>query len=139
MLNPLIHTQGEMQALKFLSLDSSAKSTFLLQRVKKLEPNICHENRHLLSLLLLEYLGDPRRNIQMPKSLLMTAKEKSRPDLSARYLILSLFTEEVLINSVRGSTEFGVYSLNANKINALRGLLHVEYVRINKSKVCQRG
>ncbi|XP_010859475.1 PREDICTED: BEN domain-containing protein 2, partial [Bison bison bison] len=67
-----------------------------------------------------KYLGDPRRNIQMPKSLLMTAKEKSRPDLSARYLILSLFTEEVLINSVRGSTEFGVYSLNANKINALR-------------------
>ncbi|ELR60515.1 BEN domain-containing protein 2 [Bos mutus] len=75
----------------------------------------------------LEYLGDPRRNIQMPKSLLMTAKEKSRPDLSARYLILSLFTEEVLINSVRGSTEFGVYSLNANKINALREFLQEIY------------
>ncbi|XP_044793171.1 BEN domain-containing protein 2 [Bubalus bubalis] len=75
----------------------------------------------------LEYLGDPRRNIQMPKSLLMTAKEKSRPDLSARYLILSLFTEEVLINSVRGSLEFGVYSLNANKINALREFLQDIY------------
>ncbi|XP_061264829.1 BEN domain-containing protein 2 [Bos javanicus] len=75
----------------------------------------------------LEYLGDPRRNIQMPKSLLMTAKEKSRPDLSARYLILSLFTEEVLINSVHGSTEFGVYSLNANKINALREFLQEIY------------
>ncbi|XP_070639704.1 BEN domain-containing protein 2 isoform X2 [Bos indicus] len=75
----------------------------------------------------LEYLGDPRRNIQMPKPLLMTAKEKSRPDLSARYLILSLFTEEVLINSVHGSTEFGVYSLNANKINALREFLQEIY------------
>lgn len=135
MLNPLIHTQGEMQALKFLSLESLAKSTFLLQRFKKLERNICHENRHLLSLLLLEYLGDPSRNIQMPKSLLITAKEKARPELSARYLIRNLFTEEVL-SSVRGSQECGVLSLNANKINALQGLLYVEYVRINKSKVC---
>lgn len=135
MLNPLIHTQGEMQALKFLSLESLAKSTFLLQRFKKLERNICHENRHLLSLLLLEYLGDPSRNIQMLKSVLITAKEKSRPELSARYLIRNLFTEEVL-SSVRGSLECGALSLNANKINALRGLLYVEYVRINKSKVC---
>lgn len=135
MLNPLIHTQGEMQALKFLSLESLAKSTFLLQRFKKLERNICHENRHLLSLLLLEYLGDPSRNIQMLKSLLITAKEKSRPELSARYLIRNLFTEEVL-SSVRGNLECGALSLNANKINALRGLLYVEYVRINKSKVC---
>ncbi|XP_055249496.1 BEN domain-containing protein 2 [Moschus berezovskii] len=75
----------------------------------------------------LEYLGDPCRNIQMPKSLLITAKEKSRPELSARYLILSLFTEEVLISSVHGSLGFGVNSLDANKINALREFLQDIY------------
>ncbi|KAM7225914.1 hypothetical protein CapIbe_023891 [Capra ibex] len=74
----------------------------------------------------LEYLGDPSRNIQMPKSLLITAKEKARPELSARYLIRSLFTEEVL-SSVRGSQECGVLSLNANKINALREFLQDIY------------
>ena len=72
----------------------------------------------------------------MPKSLLITAKEKSRPELSAVYLIRSLFTDDVLMSSVHGSLGHGVYSLNNNEINALRGLLHIEYVRINKSKVC---
>ncbi|XP_040121296.1 BEN domain-containing protein 2 [Oryx dammah] len=70
----------------------------------------------------LEYLGDPSRNIQMPKSLLITAKEKSCPELSARFLIRNLFTDEVLISSVHGSLECEVCSLNANKINALREL-----------------
>ncbi|XP_052518740.1 BEN domain-containing protein 2 [Budorcas taxicolor] len=74
----------------------------------------------------LEYLGDPSRNIQMPKSLLITAKEKSRPELSARFLIRNLFTEEVL-SSVRGNLECGVHSLNANKINALREFLQDIY------------
>ncbi|XDB67099.1 hypothetical protein ABFV05_020715 [Capra hircus] len=74
----------------------------------------------------LEYLGDPSRNIQMPKSLLITAKEKARPELSARYLIRNLFTEEVL-SSVRGSQECGVLSLNANKINALQEFLQDIY------------
>ncbi|XP_065772179.1 BEN domain-containing protein 2 [Muntiacus reevesi] len=75
----------------------------------------------------LEYLGDSRRNIQMPKSLLITAKEKSRPELSAIYLIRSLFTDEVLISSVHGSLGHGVYSLNANEINALREFLQDIY------------
>ncbi|KAB0345576.1 hypothetical protein FD754_022502 [Muntiacus muntjak] len=75
----------------------------------------------------LEYLGDSRRNIQMPKSLLITAKEKSRPELSAIYLIRSLFTDEVLISSVHGSLGHGVYSLNANEINALREFLQDNY------------
>uniref|UniRef100_A0AC11EC43 Uncharacterized protein n=1 Tax=Ovis aries TaxID=9940 RepID=A0AC11EC43_SHEEP len=74
----------------------------------------------------LEYLGDPSRNIQMLKSLLITAKEKSRPELSARYLIRNLFTEEVL-SSVRGNLECGALSLNANKINALREFLQDTY------------
>ncbi|XP_020760527.1 BEN domain-containing protein 2 isoform X1 [Odocoileus virginianus] len=75
----------------------------------------------------LEYLGDPRRNIQMPKSLLITAKEKSRPELSAMYLIRRLFTDEVLMSSVRGSLGIGVYSLDTNEINALREFLQDIY------------
>ena len=73
----------------------------------------------------------------MPKSVLNIAKGKSLPELSTRYLICNLFTEEVLIKSnVYGSLQCGTCALNANKINALRGVLHVEYVRINRSKVC---
>lgn len=73
----------------------------------------------------------------MPKSVLNTAKKKSRPELSARYLIQNLFTEEVLIKSnIFGSLGRGMCACSANKINALRGLSHVKYVRLNKSSVC---
>ncbi|XP_059993363.1 BEN domain-containing protein 2 [Lagenorhynchus albirostris] len=76
----------------------------------------------------LEYLGNPCRNIQMPKSVLNIAKEKSLPELSARYLICNLFTEEVLIKSnVYGSLGRGTCALNANKINALREFLQDIY------------
>ncbi|XP_007448418.1 PREDICTED: BEN domain-containing protein 2 [Lipotes vexillifer] len=76
----------------------------------------------------LEYLGNPCRNIQMQKSVLNTAKEKSLPELSARYLIRNLFTEEVLIKSnVYGSLGRGTCALNANKINALREFLQDIY------------
>ncbi|TEA42479.1 hypothetical protein DBR06_SOUSAS31910012 [Sousa chinensis] len=75
-----------------------------------------------------EYLGNPCRNIQMPKSVLNIAKEKSLPELSARYLICNLFTEEVLIKSnVYGSLGRGTCALNANKINALREFLQDIY------------
>ncbi|XP_028338686.1 BEN domain-containing protein 2 [Physeter macrocephalus] len=76
----------------------------------------------------LEYLGNPCRNIQMPKSVLNIAKAKSLPELSARYLIRNLFTEEVLIKSnVSGTLGRGTYILNANKMNALREFLQDIY------------
>jgi hypothetical protein len=90
-----------------------------------------------LSLLLLVCLGNPRRNIQIPYSVMKIAKAKSRPELSARYLIRNLFTEEVLIRSnVYGGTGRGIHALHPNRINALRGLLNVEFVGINSGQWC---
>lgn len=103
-----------------------------------MQPNICCENWHL-SLLLLGYFGRPWRNIRMPYSVLTLAKAKSCASLSARYLIHKLFTKDVLIQSnVYGSLKHGLYALDPNKISALQGLLHVEYVWINKSQLCLR-
>ncbi|XP_030790212.1 BEN domain-containing protein 2 isoform X2 [Rhinopithecus roxellana] len=75
------------------------------------------------------YFGRPWRNIRMPYSVLTLAKAKSCASLSARYLIHKLFTKDVLIQSnVYGSLTHGLYALDSNKISALQGLLHVEYV-----------
>ncbi|XP_049727522.1 BEN domain-containing protein 2 [Elephas maximus indicus] len=72
----------------------------------------------------LEYFGNPHRNIQIPHSILDIAKSKSRPELSARYLIRNLFTDEVLMKSnVYGHPGHGIYALNYNKIAALREFL----------------
>nr|XP_012640160.1 BEN domain-containing protein 2 isoform X1 [Microcebus murinus] len=76
----------------------------------------------------LNYFGNPRRNIQMPYSVLSTAKEKSRPALSARYLIRNLFSEDVLVKSnVYGNLGRGVSALNPNRISALREFLQDVY------------
>ncbi|XP_012512082.1 PREDICTED: BEN domain-containing protein 2 [Propithecus coquereli] len=76
----------------------------------------------------LNYFGNPQRNIQMPYSVLNIAKRKTRPELSARYLIRKLFTEDVLVKSnVYGSLRHGVSALNSNTINALREFLQDVY------------
>ncbi|KAB1252616.1 BEN domain-containing protein 2 [Camelus dromedarius] len=75
-----------------------------------------------------EYLGNPCRNIQLPKLVLTIAKQKSCPELSARYLIRNLFTEEILIKSnVYGTLGRGTFALDSNKINALREFLQDIY------------
>ncbi|XP_008971181.1 BEN domain-containing protein 2 isoform X8 [Pan paniscus] len=75
------------------------------------------------------YFGRPWRNIRMPCSVLTLAKTKSCASLSARYLIQKLFTRDVLVQSnVYGNLKHGLCALDPNKISALRGLLHVEYV-----------
>lgn len=69
-----------------------------------------------------ELLGSPWRNVQLPFSVIYVAKGKSRPELSARYLIRHLFTEDVLVKSnVYGNLERGMSPLDCNRINALRG------------------
>ncbi|XP_066476958.1 BEN domain-containing protein 2 [Tiliqua scincoides] len=74
------------------------------------------------------FLGNPLRNIQLPFSVVYIAKAKSRPELSARYLIRHLFTEDVLVKSnVYGNLERGTYPLDCNKINALRDFLQENY------------
>ncbi|NWR10670.1 BEND2 protein, partial [Paradoxornis webbianus] len=71
-----------------------------------------------------EPLGSPWRNIQLPFSVIYVAKGKTRPELSARYLIRHMFPEDVLVKSnVYGSLDRGMSPLDSNKINALREFL----------------
>ncbi|NXE66004.1 BEND2 protein, partial [Calcarius ornatus] len=71
----------------------------------------------------LEPLGSPWRNVQLPFSVIYVAKGKTRPELSARFLIRHMFPEEVLVKSnVYGSLDRGMSPLDSNKINALRFL-----------------
>ncbi|NWZ26881.1 BEND2 protein, partial [Asarcornis scutulata] len=87
------------------------------------------ENKILLSMTFFpELLGSPWRNVQLPFSVIYVAKGKSRPELSARYLIRHLFTEDVLVKSnVYGNLERGMSPLDCNRINALRDFLQENY------------
>ncbi|NWX50596.1 BEND2 protein, partial [Steatornis caripensis] len=81
-----------------------------------------------LSVTFLELLGSPWRNVQLPFSVIYVAKGKSRPELSARYLIRHMFTEDVLVKSnVYGNLERGMSPLDCNRINALRDFLQENY------------
>ncbi|NXX46637.1 BEND2 protein, partial [Tricholaema leucomelas] len=75
-----------------------------------------------------DFLGSPWRNVQLPFSIIYVAKGKSRPELSARFLIRHMFTEEVLVKSnVYGNLERGMKPLDCNKINALRDFLQENF------------
>ncbi|XP_047620108.1 BEN domain-containing protein 2 [Phacochoerus africanus] len=103
--------------------NSQQNSSVLPEEIKELSTN-----NSTVSYETLEYFGNPWRNIWMPKSVLNTAKKKSRPELSARYLIQNLFTEEVLIKcNIFGSLGRGTCACSANKINALREFLQDIY------------
>ncbi|NXS68031.1 BEND2 protein, partial [Pandion haliaetus] len=70
----------------------------------------------------------PWRNVQLPFSVIYVAKGKSRPELSARYLIRHMFTEDVLVKSnVYGNLDRGMSPLDCNRINALRDFLQENY------------
>ncbi|NXS06848.1 BEND2 protein, partial [Neodrepanis coruscans] len=70
----------------------------------------------------------PWRNVQLPFSVIYVAKGKTRPELSARYLIRHMFTEDVLVKSnVYGSLDRGMSPLDSNKINALRDFLQENF------------
>ncbi|NXM20777.1 BEND2 protein, partial [Ploceus nigricollis] len=76
----------------------------------------------------LEPLGSPWRNVQLPFSIIYVAKGKTRPELSARFLIRHMFPEEVLVKSnVYGSLDRGMSPLDSNKINALRDFLQENF------------
>ncbi|NWU27527.1 BEND2 protein, partial [Dyaphorophyia castanea] len=75
-----------------------------------------------------EAFHTPWRNVQLPFSVIYVAKGKTRPELSARYLIRHMFPEEVLVKSnVYGSLDRGVSPLDSNKINALRDFLQENF------------
>ncbi|EMP25678.1 BEN domain-containing protein 2 [Chelonia mydas] len=93
-------------------------------------PEMFHapSSNKLQSLEPMEHLGSPWRNVQLPFSVIYVAKGKSRPELSARYLIRHLFTEDVLVKSnVYGNLERGMCPLDCNRINALRDFLQENY------------
>ncbi|XP_040506662.1 BEN domain-containing protein 2 isoform X2 [Gallus gallus] len=93
------------------------RETFHTPSIKKLQPREP-----------MELLGSPWRNVQLPVSVIYVAKGKSRPELSARYLVRHLFTEDVLVKSnVYGNLERGMSPLDCNRINALRDFLQENY------------
>ncbi|NWV63186.1 BEND2 protein, partial [Malurus elegans] len=80
------------------------------------------------SLEPMEPLGSPWRNVQLPFSVIYVAKGKTRPELSARFLIRHMFPEDVLVKSnVYGSLDRGMSPLDSNKINALRDFLQENF------------
>ncbi|NWV14104.1 BEND2 protein, partial [Ptilonorhynchus violaceus] len=83
----------------------------------------------------LEPLGSPWRNVQLPFSVIYVAKGKTRPELSARYLIRHMFPEDVLVKSnVYGSLDRGMSPLDSNKINALRDFLQENFPSFDLSE-----
>ncbi|NXO10136.1 BEND2 protein, partial [Oriolus oriolus] len=87
------------------------------------------------SLEPMEPLGSPWRNVQLPFSVIYVAKGKSRPELSARYLVRHMFPEEVLVKSnVYGSLDRGMSPLDSNKINALRDFLQENFPSFDLSE-----
>ncbi|NXY56573.1 BEND2 protein, partial [Callaeas wilsoni] len=80
-------------------------------------------------------LGSPWRNVQLPFSVIYVAKGKTRPELSARYLIRHMFPEDVLVKSnVYGSLDRGMSPLDSNKINALRDFLQENFPSFDLSE-----
>ncbi|KFP84410.1 BEN domain-containing protein 2, partial [Acanthisitta chloris] len=87
------------------------------------------------SLEPMEHLGSPWRNVQLPFSVIYVAKGKTRPELSARYLVRHMFTEDVLVKSnVYGSADRGMKALDFNKINALRDFLQENFPSFDLSE-----
>ncbi|NXP84170.1 BEND2 protein, partial [Passerina amoena] len=87
------------------------------------------------SLEPMEPLGSPWRNVQLPFSVIYVAKGKTRPELSARFLIRHMFPEEVLVKSnVYGSLDRGMSPLDSNKINALRDFLQENFPSFDLSE-----
>ncbi|XP_059506382.1 uncharacterized protein LOC125457054 isoform X2 [Stegostoma tigrinum] len=75
-----------------------------------------------------ETLGNPTRQVQLPYSTVYVAKQKTRPELAARYLVRHLFPEEVLVRSnVYGNLDRGIAPLDSNKISAVREFLEEVY------------
>ncbi|XP_069492921.1 BEN domain-containing protein 2 isoform X2 [Ambystoma mexicanum] len=71
----------------------------------------------------LEFVGDPKRDVQLFGSYLMKARQKNKPKYAARYLVRMLFTKEVLLCSTMGAGARGRRALDPNKVAAIREFL----------------
>lgn len=70
-----------------------------------------------------EFVGDPVRNVRVPGTYLMKARQKTKPKYAARYLVRVLFPKETLLCSIMGVSARGRRTLDPNKIAAVRGML----------------
>uniref|UniRef100_A0A803JCZ6 BEN domain-containing protein n=3 Tax=Xenopus tropicalis TaxID=8364 RepID=A0A803JCZ6_XENTR len=76
----------------------------------------------------IDYFGEKSRNVKLSTMIMFKGKEKSRPELAARFLIKQIFPDDVLvISNVYGSPDRGVPPLDPNKIGALRDFLQENY------------
>lgn len=81
---------------------------------------------HVIYLFILECLGRSDRKVELPASVIHLAKQRTRPELAARFLIRHLFPDSILLRSnVYGAIRKGKAPLDCNKINAVRGELHL--------------
>ncbi|XP_072370262.1 BEN domain-containing protein 2-like isoform X2 [Scyliorhinus torazame] len=72
----------------------------------------------------LECLGRADRKVELPASVIHLAKQRTRPELAARFLIRHLFPDSILLRSnVYGAIRKGKAPLDCNKINAVREFL----------------
>ncbi|KAJ7408273.1 hypothetical protein WISP_121801 [Willisornis vidua] len=110
-------------------MTSSTTDTLRNSGLEKFPEVLCISSvKKQQSLEPMEPLGSPWRNVQLPFSVIYVAKGKTRPELSARYLIRHMFTEDVLVKSnVYGSLDRGMSPLDSNKINALRDFLQENF------------
>lgn len=81
----------------------------------------CILSECILFALSSEFLGDPNRNIKVPGSFLVKARQKTQPKYAARYLVRALFSKEALLSSAVGTGVQGLMALDANKVVAIRG------------------
>uniref|UniRef100_A0A8C5LRK2 BEN domain-containing protein n=1 Tax=Leptobrachium leishanense TaxID=445787 RepID=A0A8C5LRK2_9ANUR len=70
-----------------------------------------------------DFLGDPFRNIKIPVSFLMKARQKTKPKNAARYLFRVVFNKETLIDCSMESNTQALNSLDDNKVSAIREFL----------------
>ncbi|XP_069745961.1 uncharacterized protein [Narcine bancroftii] len=89
------------------------------------------------------FLGNPKRNVKIPGAFILKASQKTQPKLAARYLARNLFTDEVLVSSsVLGNKQYGLKSLDPNKLAAVREFLskqfpHHDLTEVGKDwKIC---
>lgn len=71
------------------------------------------------------FVGDPKRNVTIPRMHLVIAQRKPQPKHAARYLVRNLFPREVLICSTANTklpNSSGRQPLDPNIMAALRGM-----------------
>ncbi|MBN3315256.1 BEND2 protein, partial [Atractosteus spatula] len=77
-----------------------------------------------------ELIGDPRRQVRIPSSVLQKVSNKKNPRNMVRFLLRGLFSVETLTSSnIMGDSVRGLKKLDPNKIAAMREWLSKKFTR----------